>query len=332
MKRKTAVGVVLLLLVSLFAGCASQSPSGAAGDERTKVRVAALKGPTAMGMVKMMDEAESAEEGNDYEFSVIPAIDEITPKLVRGELDISAVPANLSSVLYNNSDGLVQVLAINTLGVLYMVESGETVSSVEDLRGRTIYASGKGATPEYALNYILRENGIDPDRDVTIEYKSEHTECVAALIQHEGAIAMLPQPFVTTAQAQNEGIRIALDLTKEWDAIQPGEGGSSLLTGVVVARREFVEQNPGAVEEFMEQYSRSVQWVNANTDEAAALIAGYDIVPEAVAKKALPYCNIVFIEGDDMAAKLEGYLSVLLEQNPQSVGGALPDEAFYYKK
>ena len=292
----------------------------------------ALKGPTAMGMVQLMDSAEAGSvNGNSYTFTIAASADEVTPKLVQGEADIAAVPANLASVLYNNTEGQVQVLAINTLGVLYIVENGDSVQSVSDLAGKTIYASGKGSTPEYALNYILSENGIDPETDVTIEWKSEHSECVAALASDENGIAMLPQPFVTTAQTQNENLRVALDLTEEWDALQAdAEAPSALLTGVVVVRTAFAEEHPEAVNAFLDSYKESVDYVNANVTDAAALIEKYDIVTAAVAEKALPYCNITFIEGTEMQEKLSGYLNVLYEQNPTSVGGALPADDFYY--
>ena len=222
-------------------------------------------------------------------------------------------------------------MAINTLGVLYMVESGDTIHSVEDLRGKTIYASGKGATPEYALNYILEQNGIDPAKDVTIEWKSEHSECVAALNASENAIAMLPQPFVTTAQSKNSNLRVALDLTEEWDKLQENaESPSTLVTGVVVARTEFIEQNPQAVEDFLKHYQESVDYVNKSVNEGAALVGKYDIVTEAVAQKAIPECNITFISGNEMKEKLSGYLSVLNDQNAKSIGGKLPADDFYY--
>ncbi len=292
------------------------------------VRVAALKGPTAMGMVQMME-----AQPDDWSFTIAASIDEITPKLVKGEADIAAVPANLASVLYNNTEGQVKVLAINTLGVLYIVENGDSVKSVEDLRGKTLYASGKGATPEYALNYLLRQNGLEPGRDVAIEFKAEHSECLAALTAREGAVAMLPQPFVTTAQMKNASIRIALDMNEEWEKLQQGlENPSALITGVVVARTAFLDENPQAISDFMDAYAASVAFVNGHNDDAAALVGKYDIVPEAVAKAALPYCQIVFIDGEDMKARLSGYLSVLYDQNPAAVGGALPDEAFYYQR
>ena len=292
--------------------------------------VAALKGPTAMGMVKMMSD-DAASDSPLYDFSIYASADEIIPKLVQGELDIAAVPANLASVLYNNTEGQVQVLAINTLGVLYIVEDGDTVQSVEDLKGKTIFASGKGSTPEYALNYMLTQNGIDPETDVTIEWKSEHSECVASLAATENAIAMLPQPFVTTAQTQNENLRVALDMTEEWEKLASESGSdATLITGVVVARKDFVEQNPQLVSVFLSLYEKSVTYANEEVEGAAKLIGEYDIVPEAVAQKALPECNITFIAGDEMQAKLSAYLQTLMDQNPKAVGGQLPADDFYY--
>jgi len=327
MKRFRTVLIALVLGVILMTGCGAAKQTQTSAESVT-INIAVLKGPTAMGMVDFMDAADSGElTDNNYHFEIAAAVDEITPKLVQGQIDIAAVPANLASVLYNNTDGGVNVLAVNTLGVIYIVESGDTVSSISDLKGKTIYASGKGATPEYALDYILTQNGIDPEQDLTIEWKSEHTECLSALMAEENAIAMLPQPFVTTAQTKSDKIRVALNLTEEWDKVGTD---SALLTGVVVARKEFVESNPVAVEAFLEHYETSVKFVNENVEDASALIEKYDIVPATVAVKAVPNCNIVFITGNEMKQKLSGYLSVLFEQNPKSVGGALPADDFYY--
>ena len=219
--------------------------------------------------------------------------------------------------------------AANTLGVLYVVTTGDDITSVADLAGKTIYTTGKGTTPEYVLNYVLTQNGLTPGEDVTIEYMSEATEVLAAMQASSGyPVAMLPQPYVTTAQMQMEGLKVALDMTEEWDKVSPD---SALVTGVVVARKEFVEQNEAAFNEFLEDYKASTEFVNANVDEAAALVAGYEIVPkEPIAQKALPECNITFISGADMKAKVSGYLKVLYDQNPEAVGGTLPDDAFYY--
>ena len=288
-------------------------------------RVAALKGPTAMGMVKMMKD----DAGENYAFEILASADEITPRLTQGDLDIAALPANLASVLYNRTDGALRVLAINTLGVLYIAERGDTIHSVADLAGRTIYTAGKGSTPEFALNYILSANGLTPGEDVTIEFKSEHSECLAALMADEQAAAMLPQPFLTTAMAQAEDVRVALDLTEEWDALQ-GEGGSAMITGVVVARGEFIDENPEIIEQFLADYAASVEFTNANVEDAAEIIGEYDIVPAAVAAKALPACNICLFTGGIMRLKLSGYLQVLFDAAPESVGGALPDAQFYY--
>ena len=293
------------------------------GELTRAVNVAALKGPTAMGMIKLMD--DSAEDTR-YNFEIFAAPDELTPLIIKGDVDIACIPANLASVLYNKTEGKVDVLAINTLGVLYIVENGgETIASFDDLKGKTIYASGQGSTPEYALNYLLSQNGIADD--VNIEWKSEHAECVTALTEDPGSVALLPQPFVTTAMMKNEGIRVALDLTKEWDKL---DNGSSLITGVVVGRKEFIEDNEAFLKEFLDGYKASVDYVNSDTDGAAALIGKYDIVPEAVAKKALPACNITFISGEEMKTKLSGYLQVLSDSDPKAVGGQLPADDFYY--
>lgn len=322
-----------------LAGCGDQKAADA-GDEGKKdaaaepvaVRAAALKGPTAMGLVKFMSEVDAGNlKDEDYSFRIVASADEVAPLISKSEVDIAAVPANLASVLYNKTSGAVRVIAVNTLGVLYICELGDTVSTVADLRGKTIFSAGKGATPEYALEYVLRANGLDPATDVTIEWKSEHAGCVAALAQDATAIAMLPQPFVTTAQAKNDQIRVALDLNQEWAAACEAEGrDGKLITGVAVVRSEFADAHPEAVDAFLGHYRESVEFVNANTDEAAALVGGYEIVPEAVAKKALPACNITFVDGADMKEQLGGYLEVLADQNADAVGGKLPGDDFYY--
>ncbi len=355
-KKLLALGLSLALTLSL-AACGQKTAAPEQTDEPAQTeepakapetpddtaafKIAALKGPTAMGLVKLMkdnDEMTSAllssakpyegEVGNLYTFTLAGSADEVTPALIKGELDMACVPANLAAVLYGKTDGALEVLAVNTLGVLYIVESGDTVQSMADLKGKTIVAAGKGSTPEYALRYLLSENGIDPDNDVTIDWKSEHSECVAALASGQAAIALLPQPFVTVAQTKIEGLRMALDLTAEWDKL---DNGSGLITGVIVARREVVDANPDAVDAFLKDYAASVEWVNGNTAEAAQLISEYGIVEAApVAEKALPYCNIVCITGSEMKEKLSGYLQVLSDAEPASVGGALPGEDFYY--
>mgnify|MGYP000767161866 FL=1 len=355
-KKLLALGLSLALTLSLTAcgqkAAEPEQPEEPAQTEEPEVeapdgteadtahfRIAVLKGPTAMGLVELMSLSDTANEmmegkedvvstGNTYEFTLAGSADEVTPALIKGDLDMACVPANLAAVLYGKTNGAVEVLAVNTLGVLYIVENGGTVQSMADLKGQTIVAAGKGSTPEYALRYLLTENGIDPDKDVTIDWKSEHSECVAALASGQASIALLPQPFVTVAQNKIEGLRMALDLTAEWDKL---DNGSGLITGVIVARRDVVEANPGAVDSFLQNYAASVEWVNANNADAAQLIAEYGIIEAApVAEKALPYCNIVCLTGGEMKDKLSGYLKVLSEAEPSSVGGTLPGDDFYY--
>ena len=334
MKKLSAILMACAMAVSMLTGCgnSNESQDNTKKTEPVEVNVTALKGPTAMGMVSLMDDVDNGKvDSENYKFTIAASIDEVTPAISQGETDIAAVPANVASVLYNKLEGGVQVLAVNTLGVLYIVENGDTVQSAADLKGKTIYASGKGATPEYALNYILQQNGLDPAADVTIEWKSEHSECVAALAQGPSGIAMLPQPFVTTAQMKNPDLRVALDLTEEWDKVQEdAQEPGALLTGVVVVRTEFAKENPEAVSDFLERYKASVDFVNENVDEAAQLVGQYDIVTAEVAQTAIPECNIVCITGDEMQEKLSGYLSALNDQNPEAVGGKLPDDDFYY--
>lgn len=337
MKRLIALAMSAVMMLSLTA-CAgdseasSSAPEGSSqvAEERAAVRVGGLKGPTAMGMVKLMEEDAAGTTANDYEFTLAGSADEINPLLIKGELDIAAVPTNVASVLYNKTEGQVEILALNTLGVLYVVENGNTIQSVEDLRGKTIYSTGKGATPEYALNYILGENGLTAGTDVTVEYKSEHSELASLLAAGQADLAVLPQPFVTSVLAKNPDVRIALNLTEEWDKVT--EDGSKLTMGALVVRKDFAESNPEAVRNFLKEYQASTQYVTdeANLDDAAALIEQYGIISAAVAKQALPYCNIVCITGEEMRTAAEGFLSILAKANPQSVGGTLPAEDFYY--
>ena len=326
MKKIWIAITICVLCAVILPACTGGKPSPA------DVNIAVIKGPSSIGMVKLMDEADSgAITINNFSFEIFASADEIVPKIVQGNIDIAALPANLSSVLYNNTQGGVQVIVVSTLGMMYVVENGETINSIEDLRGKTIYAGFKGKSPEYDLNYILKANGIDPEKDLTIEWKSEHTESVAAMAANDNAIAVLPQPFATTAQMSNEKIRIALDLNHEWEKLQENSADpSALITGVVVARTEFIKQNPEAVSDFLDRYAASVEFANNNTDETAALVGKYEIFPAPVAQRAIPYCNITFIEGENMKEKLIGYLSVLFEQNPQSVGGALPNDEFWF--
>lgn len=294
----------------------------------TTARVIALKGPTAMGMISMMDAAdEGTLEGLNATFELKDAPDEVAPLLIKGEADIAAVPANLASVIYNKTKGGVSVIAVNTLGVLYIVDNGNPVSTVADLKGKTIYASGKGASPEYALDFILTGNGLDPEKDVTIEWKSEHAECLQALLKNPDSVAMLPQPFVTVAQSKADTVKVDLDLTEEWNKLGTG---SEMITGVAVVRNAFAAEHPEVVAQFLADYEASVDWVNNNTDAAGDLIGKYGIIDAAVAKKAIPACNIVFESGDEMKKDLSGYLKVLFDAAPESVGGALPGDDFYY--
>lgn len=326
MKKKLAVFLAALLVATGLTACGQKEE--VSSEPAVTAKVAALKGPTSMGMVKMMADQKDAKEKN-YEFTIGSSPDEIAPKFLKGEFDIVALPSNLASILYNKSQGKVQVLAINTLGILYLMENGDSVKSIEDLKGKTVYSSGKGAVPEYAFNYILKANGLNPDTDLRVEYKSEHTEALAALLNDKSGLAVLPQPFATVASLKNKDLRTALDLSKEWDKASKN-AKSTMITGVVVVNKDFAAKYPEKIKKFMADYKASIDYTNTNVDDAAKLIEENNIVPAAVAKKAIPQCNITYIDGSDMKDKLSGYLQVLFEANPKSIGGKMPADDFYY--
>ncbi len=305
------------------------SPGPALEKTGKTLRVAALKGPTAMGMVKLMDDAAKGETVNDYQFTLAGSPDEITGRIIQGEFDVAAVPTNLAATLYNKTQGKIQLAALNTLGVLYVIEAGDSVQSVADLAGRTVYSTGKGSTPEFALNYVLEQNGLGGQ--VAVEYKSEHAELAALLAQGQAELALLPQPFVTTALAQNDKLRVALDLTQEWD--KAAQGASQLTMGCVIIQRAFLEENAEAAAAFLAEYQASVDYVTdpANLDAAASLIVQEGILPkEGVAKAALPNCAITFISGEEMKRTASGFLKVLYDADPKAVGGTLPDDGLYF--
>ena len=329
MKKFVSLLLAVLMTAALFTGCAKQPQTPETPqEEAVTIRVGGLKGPTSMGLVKLLDDAENQKTANAIDFRMAASANELNPLFLKGELDIMAVPANLGSVLYNKTQGGVKMLAVSTLGVLYMVEKGgETVTDIKSLAGKTIYATGKGATPEYALTYLLSQHGLTLGTDVQVEWKSEPTEIVALMAEQENAVAMLPQPFVTVAQGQVEGLRVALDLSEEWDKL---DNGSRLITSVMVARKAFADEHPAAVRTFLSEYAASTDYANANPAEAAVLVEKYGIVKAAVAEKALSECNLVCITGTDMKTAVGGYLQTLYDLKPEAVGGAMPDDGFYW--
>lgn len=324
MKKIFATILMGLLACAMLGGCKEKGQS-----DDLIVKVGSLKGPTSIGLVKLMDDAEKGLTDNRYEFTMAVTADELLPKMISGDLDIALVPANVASGLCNKTDGGVVAVDINTLGVLYAVSGDDSISSISDLAGKTIFVTNKGTTPDYAIQYLLTSNGLSVE-EVTLEYKSEATEVAACLKENPEAVGILPQPFVTVACAQNEELSAVLDLTKEWDGIQT-ENGSRLVTGVTIVRKDFFDNNEKAVKAFMEDHKNSAEYVNTNVDDAANLVVNLGIIEKAtIAAKAIPNCNITYIDGEDMKKALSGYLEVLYSQDASSIGGTLPGEEFYY--
>ncbi len=315
-----------------------EEPSAPAGDEEgeepadgsdVSVRVGSLNGPTSIGLMQLMEASEAGASEGSYEFTIATAADELTTSLAKEELDVVLLPANTASTLYANTDGGVTVLDINTLSVQYIVSCDTSITDVTDLSGRTVCLPGKGTTPDYALQYLLAGYGVT---DCTLEYKSESSEVVAVLTEDPEAIGLLPQPFVTVACSQNEDLAVVMDVKEQWDALQEDAGtGNTLVTGVTIVRTEFLEENPEAVSTFMEERVASADCANTETEHTAELVAEAGIVASAdIAEQAIPQCNIVCIQGEEMKDLLSGYLEVLYGQNPDMVGGALPEDDFYY--
>lgn len=334
-KKLLSLVITACTLISIVAGCSTGNNTDKENKTEqfkqylsTDINIGCMKGPTGIGMIKLLSDSDNKKTVHTYNYTIAGTADEISTKLIKGDLDIAAVPCNLASVLYNKTEGEIVTVAINTLGVLYIVEAGDTVKSVGDLKGKTIYSTGQGTTPEYTLRFLLSSAGLDPDNDVDIQYKSEAPEVLASLTKNSDAVAMLPQPYTTVALNSNESFRIALDVTEEWEKINEG----TVVTGVLVARRSFIEKNKNAFLAFLDEYKSSTVFANEHIEETASLLESFDIFKAAIAKKAIPYCNVTYIAGDEMKQKALSYLKVIFDENPAAVGGKLEEGMFYIEE
>lgn len=341
--RRSSLVVPLLAVAALLAGCAGGTQAAASTPattaatasatpaERTTVRIASLKGPTTMGLVKLMSDATAGTTAEDYKVTMYSTPDQVVPLVAQGSVDVALLPSNLAAVLYAKTKGAVQVAAVNTLGVLDVVENGTAVHGLADLRGKTVVTSGKGASPEYVLNYLLRQDGLVPGTDVKVDYRSEPTEVAAVLAATPGAVGMLPQPFATVLTSSHPSIRTVVQLSDEWNKVTSGT--SQLVTGVLVVRKAFATEHAAALKQFLDDYKLSTTFTNEHPDQAAPLIVQAGIVPSAaVAVAAIPASHVVDLEGVDLRNALSGYLKVLFDADPASVGGALPGDDFYYQR
>ena len=337
MKKVISILLVAVLMLS-FAACAGKTNDDntttteptTAPAEKIDVNVYTISGPTGIGMVNMMALSET-EALENYNFTVAAAPTEVVAKISNGEADIAAVPTNLAATLYKKTNGGVKILAVNTLGVLNVLNyKGAEINSLEDLKGRTVYTTGKGSNPEYIINYLLKANNIDPEKDVTIEYKEEGSELVPVWNTDETAVIIAPQPVATSIKLNYEGSDIVIDLNDEWDKVSKD---SKLMMGCVIVRDEFLEEHPDAVALFLEDYERSVTAATADVETTAQLCEEKGIVPKAgLAKAAIPKCNLCFITGEEMKTNLTGYFQVLFDADPTSIGGQMPDDSFWYVK
>lgn len=326
MKKLLAILLVAAMILAVVSCGAEQA-------EDVTVRVAALKGPTGMGMSQLMENGALGTTENDYEFTLAASPDEVSAAVIAGTVDIAAVPVNLASVLFNKTEGAVSFAAVNTLGVLYILENGNEINSMEDLKGKKLYATGQGATPQYILEHLLVQNGFDLANDIEIEYIAEHAELATKLAAGDAAIGIIPEPQVTSALTTakkngNNDLRIAINVTEEWSKTNE----SDLVQGCIIVSNQFKEEHPEQFEAFIKEYKASAAFVVANPKDASLLIEKHGIVPKAaLAEKAIPNCNICCVDGEEGIAYMKGVLDVLFSANPKSVGGKLPTDAFYGK-
>lgn len=315
---------MFLVLVSVMS-----SAFFAFAEGKDPVNVYVLSGPTGIGALNLYAKSEAGETEGNYNVIITGSNDEIVAAVSNGDADIAAIATNMASALYNRTGGRVSALAVNTLGVLSILSSGEEYSSVSELKGRTIYAPGQGANPEYILRYVLSGNGLDPDSDVTVRFVAEGSELLTVWASEPDTLILAPQPVATSILLQNEGSKKVFDMTEEWNTISGGE--STLMMGCVIARNDYIEKNPEAVELFLAEYSESLRFALEDIEGTAQLCEKSGIIPKAaVAKKAIPQCGITFVSGSDMKEQLSGYLKIMYEANPKSIGGSLPDDGFYY--
>ncbi len=324
--------LALTLVLSLTA-CGTQANTEPEQPDDTpapaEVNLYVLSGPTGIGAMNLWAAADAGETQNTYHITMPGANDEVVAAISNGDADIAAVATNLAATLYNKTNGGVTVLAVNTLGVLSLLGSGQEIASIADLAGKTIYAPGQGANPEYILRYVLSGNGLDPDKDVTIQFVGEGSELLTVWQSDPEAVIMAPQPVATSILMQNENTRTLFNMTDEWDKVSGGD--STLMMGCVIVRNAFLQENPGAVELFLQEYAASIEKAQSDVEGTAALCEQYGLIPKAaLAQKAIPSCGLTFVTGAEMKSALSGYLQVMFDADPKSVGGAMPGDDFYY--
>lgn len=321
MKKILSILLALVLIIGVSA-CA-KTPE----KLDTVVNVYGINGPTGIGLASLMKKADEGNGNLKYNFNLVGDNSEVVAKVTNKEADIAAVATNVASTLYKKTDGNVVVLAVNTLGVLSVVTKGEEITSIADLKGKTIYSTGQGANPEFIITQVFEKNGLKVGEDVKVEFVAQPQELVAKVVGSDKAVAIAPQPVATMITIKDKDAKIVIDMNDEWNKISD----TKLVMGCIIARKDFAEANPDAIKIFLKEYEESIKVVNEDIDTAAALCEEYGIVsPAAAAKKAIPYCNIVFEDGEELKADLSAYLNFLFSKAPATVGGALPKDDFYY--
>ena len=331
MKRLLALTLALILALSLCACTGGQTEETLAHEDTspadfTEIRVAVLNGTTGFGIAPLYSDIQSGNDHNmNAKIDFYADATLVAPLVIGGSVDIAAVPTNLAATLYNKTKGAIEVLAVNTLGVLYLIENGETVKSLSDLAGKTVYLPGSGSNPEYILKTLLELSGLTDK--VTLDYTyATPDELTAALASGKASLGVLPEPKVTAAMTKNASLKVAVDFSKEWKSLT----GTELVQGCIIARKEFIDAHPVAVDNFLKAYEGSVNTLNSDPEKAAAAVVAAGIAAnENLVKNALPRCNVTYLVGDEMKNALNEFWGALYAQFPSSVGGALPDDGIF---
>ncbi|MBF8983950.1 ABC transporter substrate-binding protein [Lutibacter sp. B2] len=325
MKKILSVLIVIILLFSI-GGCSKQEDS----YKKEIVNIAGLKGPTSIGMIKMFEEKPLLGENLESEYEVAQSPDILVSKLLSKEVDFAALPTNVAAKLYNKKVGY-ELVAVNTWGVLYIMTQDEDIKDWNDLKGKHINAIAKGSTPDIVFRYLLEKHGLNPETDVTLDYTLGHIELAQSMVAGKVKIALLPEPFVTMVKMKNKEASIAMNIQDEWKNTLGVE--NAFPQGCLVVRKEFAQKQPDAVERFLEEYKKSIDWVNENKEEAGVLVEKYGIGMKAkMAEMAIPRCNISFKDAKNAKKSVEDYFKVIYDFSPKDIGGKLPDEDFYYHK
>lgn len=329
MKRSLVVTMLILSFLTLILnaeGAREGSEATAALAEPLQLTVAGLKGPSSIGMLRMIESEPVFGEDVETEYQIVDEPQLMIARIMSGEADIAAVPINLAAVLYNKGAPY-RLGAVTGDGLLHIVSSREDIGSVEDLKGKRIYCIAQGSTPEFVLRYVLEKSGIDPDTEVELDFSFDHVAIAPQLIAGKVDLAVLPEPFVSIVASKNPAVQPVIDLQQVWAELS-GTGDTYPITATLV-RNSLYREHPEALKAFFAAYRESIDWANANPAEAGGLAGKYMEMPAPIIAKAMPRLNLRYQSPREARSRVEELYQVFHGFAPASVGGTIPGDEFY---